>query len=78
MLILNFGYTQICCKSAKCKSAKCCKSTIHDQKIVPEWNRETLNGKNDQLCTFTQLNIALKRTLVFRAFEGNKDGFTNL
>ena len=42
------------------------------------FQNETVNGKNDPSYTLTQPNIGLKRKLVFRAFEGNKDGVTNL
>ena len=35
-------------------------------------------GKMNLKYTFTRPNIGLKRKLVFRTFEGNKDGFTNL
>ena len=35
---------------------------------------ETVDGKNDLTYTLTRPNIGSKCKLVFRAFEGNKDG----
>ena len=39
---------------------------------------ETVYGKNDPSYSLTQPYIDLKDTLAFRAFEGNRDGVTNL
>ena len=42
------------------------------------FHNETVDEKNDPSYALTQPNNGLKRKLVFRAFEGNKDGATNL
>ena len=42
------------------------------------FQNETVDVKNDPSYTLTQPNIDLKDTLAFCAFEGNRDGVTNL
>ena len=42
------------------------------------FHNETVDEKSNPSYALTQPNIGLKRKLAFRAFEGNKDGTTNL